>query len=174
MSTWMQVRAAATPTEWALGMSARIQALGAHDAEADALYQESIVHLGKTRLRIELARSQLLYGEWLRRERRPLDARVQLRTALRLFRDFGVEALANRTRIELEATGERTRRPAADSETQLTPQESQVARLAAQGLTNREIAARLFIGQSTVEYHLVKVFRKLDVRSRTQLAHLRF
>jgi len=174
MSTWIQVRAAATPSEWALGMSARIQALGARDAEADALYQESIARFGKTRLRIELARSQLLYGEWLRRERRPLDARVQLRTALRLFRDFGVEAFAGRARIELEATGERTRPPAADSATHLTPQESQVARLAAEGLTNREIAAHLFIGESTVEYHLVKVFRKLDVRSRTQLAHLRF
>ena len=174
MSTWMQVRAAATPTEWALGMSARIQALGAGDTDADALYQESIVHFGRTQLRIELARSQLLYGEWLRRGRRNLDARVQLRAALRLFQDFGVEAFGNRARIELEATGERTRPPTADSEAQLTPQESQVARLAAQGLTNREIAARLFIGQSTVEYHLVKVFRKLDVRSRTQLAHVRF
>ncbi len=174
MSTWVQVRAAATPTQWALGMSARIRALGAHDADADALYQESIVHFGQTKLRIELARSQLLYGEWLRRERRPLDARVQLRTALRLFRDFGVEAFGNRARIELEATGERTSPRAADSEARLTPQESQVARLAAEGLSNREIAARLFIGQSTVEYHLVKVFRKLDIRSRTQLAHLRF
>jgi DNA-binding NarL/FixJ family response regulator len=170
----MQVRAAATPTEWALGMSARIQALEADDADAEALYQESIVHFDKTRLRIELARSQLLYGEWLRRERRNLDARVELRTALRLFREFGVQAFGDRARIELEATGERIRPPAADSEPQLTPQESQVARLAAQGLTNREIAARLFIGESTVEYHLVKVFRKLDVRSRTQLAHVRF
>jgi DNA-binding CsgD family transcriptional regulator len=174
MSAWMQVRAAATPTGWALGMAARIQALGAGDAEADGFYRESIDRFGKTQLRIELARSQLLYGEWLRRERRNLDARVQLRRALRLFRDFGVDAFGNRARIELEATGERTRPPAADSHARLTPQESQVARLAAQGLTNREIAARLFIGQSTVEYHLVKVFRKLDVRSRTQLAHLRF
>jgi DNA-binding NarL/FixJ family response regulator len=138
------------------------------------LYQESVTHFGKTQLRIELARSQLLYGEWLRRERRRLDARVQLRAALRLFRDSGAEAFADRARIELEATGERTRPPAADSEAPLTPQESQVARLAAGGLTNREIAARLFIGESTVEYHLVKVFRKLDVRSRTQLAHLKF
>jgi DNA-binding CsgD family transcriptional regulator len=174
VSTWMQVRAAATPTEWALGMSARIQALEAGATDAEALYQESIVHFGKTPLRIELARSQLLYGEWLRRERRHLDARVELRTALRLFREFGVEAFGDRARIELEATGERIRPRAAASEAQLTPQESQVARLAAQGLTNREIAARLFIGESTVEYHLVKVFRKLDVRTRTQLAHLRF
>jgi DNA-binding CsgD family transcriptional regulator len=174
MSTWMQVRAAATPTEWALGMSARIRALEADNTDAEALYRESIVHFGKTQLRIELARSQLLYGEWLRRERRNLDARVELRAALRLFREFGVEAFAGRTQIELRATGERIRPPAADTKAQLTPQESQVARLAAQGLTNREIAARLFIGESTVEYHLVKVFRKLDVRSRTQLAHLKF
>jgi DNA-binding CsgD family transcriptional regulator len=172
MSSWMQVRVAATPTEWALGMSARIQALGAGGSDAEAFYQESKVHFGKTPLRIELARSQLLYGEWLRRERRYLDARVELRPALRLFREFGVEAFGGRAQIELEATGERTRPRAAASESQLTPQESQVARLAAQGLTNREIAARLFIGQSTVEYHLVKVFRKLDVRTRTQLAHL--
>jgi DNA-binding CsgD family transcriptional regulator len=174
MSTWMQVRAAATPTEWALGMCARIQALGADGTDAEALYRESIAHFGKTQLRIELARSQLLYGEWLRRERRRLDARVELRAALRLFREFGVDAFGDRARIELEATGERIRPRAAASEARLTPQESQVARLAAQGLTNREIAARLFIGQSTVEYHLVKVFRKLDVRTRTQLAHLRF
>jgi DNA-binding CsgD family transcriptional regulator len=174
MSSWMQARAAATPTEWALGMSARIRALEADGTEADALYQESRVHFGKTPLRIELARSQLLYGEWLRRERRYLDARVELRAALRLFREFGVEAFGDRARTELEATGERIRPRPAASEAQLTPQESQVARLAAQGLTNREIAARLFIGQSTVEYHLVKVFRKLDVRTRTQLAHLTF
>ncbi len=174
MSAWMQVRAAATPTEWALGMSARMRALGADNADAEALYRESIVHFGKTQLRIELARSQLLYGEWLRRERRNLDARVELRAALRLFREFGAEAFACRAQIELEATGERIRPRAADTGSQLTPQESQVARLAAQGLTNREIAVRLFIGESTVEYHLVKVFRKLDVRSRTQLAHLKF
>ncbi|HEY6785754.1 MAG TPA: AAA family ATPase [Trebonia sp.] len=174
MSAWMQVRAAATPTEWALGLSARIRALEADGTDAAALYQESMAHFGKTQLRIELARSQLLYGEWLRRERRHLDARVELRAALRLFREFGVEAFAGRAQIELEATGERIRPPAADTKAQLTPQESQVARLAAQGLTNREIAARLFIGQSTVEYHLVKVFRKLDVRTRTQLAHLKF
>jgi DNA-binding CsgD family transcriptional regulator len=172
MSGWMQVRAAATPTEWARGMAARIQALDAVGTDADAFYQESKVHFGRTPLRIELARSQLLYGEWLRRERRYLDARVELRSALRLFREFGVEAFGDRARTELEATGERTRPRATPSESRLTPQESQVARLAAQGLTNREIAARLFIGQSTVEYHLVKVFRKLDVRTRTQLAHL--
>ena len=155
-------------------MSARIQALNADDADAEARYRESIDHFGKTQLRIELARSQLLYGEWLRRERRRLDARVELRAALRRFREFGVDAFGDRAQAELEATGEHARPRAADAAPQLTPQESQVARLAAEGLTNREIAARLFIGHSTVEYHLVKVFRKLDVRSRTQLAHLKF
>jgi DNA-binding CsgD family transcriptional regulator len=172
MSGWMKVRAAATPTEWALGMSARIRALDARGSDAEPRYRESIAHFGKTPLRIELARSQLLYGEWLRRKRRYLDARVELRSALRLFRESGVDAFGDRAQAELEATGERTRPRAAASESRLTPQESQVARLAGQGLTNREIAAQLFIGQSTVEYHLVKVFRKLDVRTRTQLAHL--
>jgi DNA-binding CsgD family transcriptional regulator len=172
MSSWMKVRAAATPTEWALGMSARIRALDTGSTDTEARYRESIAHFGKTPLRIELARSQLLYGEWLRRKRRYLDARVELRSALRLFREFGVDAFGDRAQAELEATGEHTRPRAAASESQLTPQESQVARLAGQGLTNRDIAAQLFIGQSTVEYHLVKVFRKLDVRTRTQLAHL--
>jgi len=172
MSSWMKVRAAATPTEWALGMSARIRALDTGSTDTEARYRESIAHFGKTPLRIELARSQLLYGEWLRRKRRYLDARVELRSALRQFREFGVDAFGDRAQAELEATGERARARAAASESRLTPQESQVARLAGQGLTNREIAAQLFIGQSTVEYHLVKVFRKLDVRTRTQLAHL--
>jgi DNA-binding CsgD family transcriptional regulator len=108
-------------------------------------------------------------GEWLRRERRRMDARDELRTAYELFRDFGVEAFAERARIELEATGERARKRRADTQDQLTPQETQIARLAAEGDTNREIAARLFISTSTVEYHLRKAFRKLGVKSRTQL-----
>ena len=110
MSAWMRARAAATPTEWALGMSARIQALEADGTDAESLYRDSIVHFGKTQLRIELARSQLLYGEWLRRERRNLDARIELRAALRLFREFGVEAFGDRAQIELEATGEHSAR----------------------------------------------------------------
>jgi DNA-binding CsgD family transcriptional regulator len=139
---------------------------------AEQLYREAIDRLEPTRLRVDLARARLLYGEWPRRERRRVDARGQLRIARDFFSDVGMEAFAERAGIELRATGEyaargRTLR-AID---QLTPQEVRVSRLVAQGHTNREIAAQLFISPSTVEYHLGKVFRKLDVKSRTQLAH---
>ena len=139
--------------------------------DVELLYQEAIERLGRTRIRVQLARTHLLYGEWLRRGRRRLDAREQLRTAYDLFKDFGVEAFAERARVELEATGERARKRVVETLGQLTSQEAQIARLAAEGETNREIAARLFISASTVEYHLRKAFRKLDVKSRTQLAN---
>jgi DNA-binding CsgD family transcriptional regulator len=156
-------------TDWALGIEARSLALLTEGEDAEELYKEAITRLRRTTIRVQLARTHLLYGEWLRRRRRRLDAREELRTAHELFRDFGVEAFAERARLELRATGERARKRTVNTLDQLTPQETQVARLAAEGHTNREIAVRLFISASTVEYHLRKAFRKLDIKSRTQL-----
>jgi RNA polymerase sigma factor (sigma-70 family) len=163
-------RSRASGTEWALGIAARSHALLENDGHADDLYSEAIERLGRTRVAVDLARAHLLYGEWLRRQRRRLDARNELRIAHEMFTVSGMEAFAERARVELLATGERARERTVETLDQLTPQESQVARLAAQGNTNREIAAQLFISPSTVEYHLHKAFRKLDVKSRTQLA----
>jgi DNA-binding CsgD family transcriptional regulator len=156
----------AAGTDWALGIEARSRALLSDGDDAEELYKEAITRLGRTSIRVQLARTHLLYGEWLRRERRRVDARAELRTAYELFRDFGVDAFAERARLELEATGEHARKRTVDTLGQLTPQELQIARLAAEGHTNKEIATRLFISASTVEYHL----RKLGVTSRTQLA----
>jgi DNA-binding CsgD family transcriptional regulator len=168
---WLSERTGVISSKWATGIEARVRALLSEGDIADSLYRESIAHLSGPRVRLELARTHLLYGEWLRRERRRLDARKHLRTALEAFTSMGAEAFAGRAERELLATGERARKRTADTLDQLTPQEEQVARLAAKGATNREIAAQLFITQSTVEYHLRKAFRKLDVKSRTQLAH---
>jgi DNA-binding CsgD family transcriptional regulator len=168
---WLSERTGVISSGWASGIEARVRALLSEGEVAESLYRESIAHLAGTRVRLELARTHLLYGEWLRRERRRLDARKHLRTALEAFTSMGTEAFARRAERELLATGERARKRTVDTLDQLTPQETQIARLAAKGTTNREIAAQLFITQSTVEYHLRKAFRKLDVKSRTQLAH---
>ena len=160
----------ASGTPWARGVEARSRTLLAQGDAAEPLYRESIERLRPTGLRLDLARGHLVYGEWLRREARRIDARNELRAAYELFTDFGMDAFAERSRIELEATGEHARKRTSDTQDQLTAQEAQISRLAAEGNTNREIAGQLFISPSTVEYHLRKAFRKLDVTSRTQLA----
>src|SRR6185295_16915570 len=126
-------RAQVTPTEWARGIEARVGALASAGGAAEALYREALERLGRTRLRIELARSHLVYGEWLRREQRRVDAREQLRTAHQMFLRFGAEAFAERARRELQATGETVRKRALDTQDALTPQEVQVARMARDG-----------------------------------------
>ena len=161
----------ASGTDWALGIASRSGALLAQGLRAEDLYVEAIDRLGRTRIAVDLARAHLLYGEWLRRQRRRRDARKQLRVAHERFSDFGMEAFAERARVELQATGEHARKRTTDTLDQLTPQEAQIARLVTQGHTNRDIAAQLFISPSTVEYHLRKAFRKLNVKTRTQLAH---
>jgi DNA-binding CsgD family transcriptional regulator len=163
-------RTAASGTDWALGLDARSSALLSEGEAAELLYRESIARLERTRVRVDLARARLLYGEWLRRLRRRREARDELRTAFAMFEAMGMQAFAAQARDELRATGERARPRGPGASEVLTPQEEQIARLVAGHLTNREIAARLFISASTVEYHLRKIFRKLGVTSRTQLA----
>jgi DNA-binding CsgD family transcriptional regulator len=167
---WLSERMGVISTGWLTGIAARVRALLSEGEAAEALYRESIAHLSRTRVRLELARTHLLYGEWLRRERRRVDARDHLRTALEAFTEMGAEAFATRAEREMLATGERARKRALNTRDELTPQEVQISRLVAEGHTNREIAAQLFISPSTVEYHLHKMFRKLRVKSRTQLA----
>jgi DNA-binding CsgD family transcriptional regulator len=172
---WLSERTLVTPTEWVLGIEARIRALLSDGQEADGFYRESVERLGRTRVRAELARSHLLYGEWLRRQGRRTDAREQLRTAHRLLAEMGMAAFAERARRELRAAGETARTHAgpaaraAGAGDGLTPQEAQVARLAREGLSNPEIGARLFISLRTAQYHLSHVFTKLGISSRSQL-----
>jgi DNA-binding CsgD family transcriptional regulator len=166
---WLSERTRVTPTDWALGIEARVRALMGEGDAAESLYRASIAHLARTRARVELARAHLLYGEWLRRERRRVDAREHLRTAHDMLATMGVEAFAERARRELLATGETTRKRTADTHRELTAQEAQIAWLAHDGLSNPEIGIRLFISPRTVKYHLHKVFAKLNITSRNQL-----
>jgi DNA-binding CsgD family transcriptional regulator len=163
---WLTERTAATPTDWGHGIEARVRAL--LDGDEDA-YRRSIEHLGRTGLRVETARAHLLYGEWLRREGRRVDAREELRTAHQQLGEMGLEAFAERARHELLATGETVRKRSPETLNDLTAQEAQIAGLARDGLTNAEIAAQLFVSPRTVEWHLRKTFSKLGITSRRQL-----
>ena len=165
-------RTRASGTEWALGLDARSRALATEGPAAGALYEEAVERLAHGRLAPHLARAQLVYGEWLRREKRRVDAREQLRAAHDTFSRIGAEAFAERTRRELVATGETARKRTADTREALTAQEAQIARLARDGLSNPEIGAQLFISHRTVQYHLHKVFTKLDITSRNQLGRV--
>jgi DNA-binding CsgD family transcriptional regulator len=159
-------------TDWALGIETRSRALLSDGEVAERLYREAIDRLGHTRVRGALARAHLLYGEWLRRQNRRLDAREQLRTAHHMFASMRADGFAERAARELRATGERVGKRTTDTPDQLTARETQIARLAGEGLSNPEIAAQLFMSPRTVEYHLHKVFNKLDIRSRNQLRML--
>ena len=157
-------------TDWALATQARSRALLSDGESADRLYREAVERFGRTGLRPELARAELLYGEWLRREGLRVVAREQLRTAHDTFAAVGMEAFAERARRELAATGENVRKRRADTRDDLTPQEEQIARLAREGRSNPEIGAQLFLSTRTVEWHLRKVYAKLGITSRHQLA----
>ncbi len=165
----LSATARASGSDWAFGVEARSRALLSEGESAETLYREAIDWLGRTRLRVELGRAHLLYGEWLRRENRRIDAREQLRTAHQMFAAMGADGFAERAARELLATGERVRKRTADAPGRLTAREAQIARLAGDGLSNPEIAARLFMSPRTVEYHLHKVFTKLAISSRNQL-----
>ncbi len=168
----LQQRAQASGTPWALGLLARSQALLAQDGEAERLYREALAELTRAGAAVDLARAHLLYGEWLRRRRRRRDAREQLGKAHEMFDTMGAAAFAERARVELLATGEHVRKRTVDTREELTPQEDRVAGLAAEGVSNQQIAAQLFISPSTVAHHLRKVFSKLGVHNRAQLAHV--
>jgi DNA-binding CsgD family transcriptional regulator len=165
----LEDRTSAAGTEWALGILARSRALLSEGPAAEAHYREATERLERSRIAVHLGRAHLLYGEWLRRQNRRQDARTQLRTAHDMFDRFGAEGFARRARDELSATGERVRRRNATTRDLLTAQEAQIARLAGDGLTNPEIGAQLFLSRHTVEWHLRKVFAKLDISSRRQL-----
>jgi DNA-binding CsgD family transcriptional regulator len=158
-------------TDWALGMEARVRALVTDGPEAEALYVEAIERLERSPAGWHLARARLVYGEWLRREKRRTDARKQLRTAHEAFTRIGGHAFAERARRELQATGETARQRTEETRDMLTPQETQIASLARDGATNPEIGAQLFLSPRTVQYHLHKVFSKLEISSRAELRY---
>jgi DNA-binding CsgD family transcriptional regulator len=164
----LEERTGPAGTDWALGMQAVARALLSDDPEA--LYREALERLSSGRLAVLHTRAELLYGEWLRREGRRVDARVQLRAAHERFSDIGAEGFAERARRELAATGETARKRSVETRDELTAQEAQIARLAADGLSNAEIGAELFISYRTVEWHLKKVYAKLDIKSRKQIS----
>ncbi len=166
---WLSERTRTVPTDWSLGIEARLRAFLAQGSHAEGFYQESVERLGRTRVRVELARAHLLYGEWLRREKRRADAREQLSTAHDMLTTMGAGAYADRARRELLATGATARKRTDDTRRELTPQEVQIARLARAGLSNTEIGARLFISARTMQYHLRKVFIKFGISARGQL-----
>jgi DNA-binding CsgD family transcriptional regulator len=159
----------ASGTDFGLGIEARSRALVSGPEAAEGLYREAIGRLGRTQLRPELARAHLLYGEWLRRRNRRVDARAQLRTAHEMLGAMGMEAFAERARHELLATGETVRRRTDETVSTLTAQEAHIARLARDGRTNPEIGAQLFLSARTVEWHLRKIFTKLGIGSRREL-----
>jgi DNA-binding CsgD family transcriptional regulator len=161
--------ASAAGSDFALGMAAQCRAFVADDDAADALYQEAIEYLERTRMAIFLARARLSYGEWLRRRRRRIDARAQLRPAYAALVAMGANGFAERARRELLATGEKVRRRTEPSTNELTPQEEQIAQLARERRTNLEIGAQLFLSARTVEWHLGKIFAKLEITSRRDL-----
>jgi DNA-binding CsgD family transcriptional regulator len=165
-------RTRASGTDWALGIEAGSRALLSEGDDAETFYREAVDRLARSRGLVHLARARLLYGEWLRRESRRIDARVQLRAAHEMFSGMGAEAFAERARHELLATGETARKRSDDVPALLTPQEAHIARLAREGLSNPEIGAQLFISPRTVQYHLRKVFQKLDIASRSQLGRV--
>ena len=165
-------RTQASGTDWALGIEAGSRALLSETRDAEPLYREAVERLARSRGVVHLARARLLYGEWLRRENRRVDAREELRAAHETFSGIGAEGFAERARRELLATGETARKRSDDERAVLTPQEAQIARLARDGLSNPEIGAQLFISPRTVQYHLRKVFVKLDITSRNQLSRV--
>jgi DNA-binding CsgD family transcriptional regulator len=166
---WLTQMTQAAGTDWALGLAARCRGLLSDGETAESSYREAIDRLSRTRVRGELARAYLVYGEWLRRENRRTDAREQLRTAHEMFAEIGANAFAQRSAHELAATGEAVRKRNVETVSELTAQEVQISRLVREGLSNSEIASRMFISPRTVEWHLSKIFAKLQITSRRQL-----